>query len=171
MEKLVRPYDKECMRMAMLKHEETFRQQVYELHRLYGIQKLLMKTIGSNVANGGILPNLPCHVDRPDCCRSQKRVDLGITGASETIEESQIELTLGPPTYNKNRPRPRRGDRILTSSSLSSSSTGSSSDNNFTISKLGGFRPAAVIEEDHLLKSQRPNHPPWILQALSLNST
>ncbi|KAK3145988.1 hypothetical protein QOZ80_3BG0260110 [Eleusine coracana subsp. coracana] len=31
--------------MAMLKHEETFRQQVHELHRLYRIQKLLMRDL------------------------------------------------------------------------------------------------------------------------------
>ncbi|KAG1368589.1 hypothetical protein COCNU_14G010570 [Cocos nucifera] len=30
------------MKMAILKHEETFRQQVHELHRLYRVQKLLM---------------------------------------------------------------------------------------------------------------------------------
>lgn len=28
MEKLLNPYDKEFMRMAMLKHEETFKEQV-----------------------------------------------------------------------------------------------------------------------------------------------
>jgi len=28
MEKLLNPYDKQCMKMAMLKHEETFKQQV-----------------------------------------------------------------------------------------------------------------------------------------------
>ncbi|KAL9257225.1 hypothetical protein AKJ16_DCAP06380 [Drosera capensis] len=35
---------KEYMRTAMLKHEEIFRQQVYELHRLYQIQKILMSS-------------------------------------------------------------------------------------------------------------------------------
>ncbi|XP_062101842.1 uncharacterized protein LOC133808238 [Humulus lupulus] len=46
MEKLFKPYDKEFMKMAMIKHEETFKEQVYELHRLYQIQKILMKNIG-----------------------------------------------------------------------------------------------------------------------------
>ncbi|XP_042377683.1 uncharacterized protein LOC121970789 [Zingiber officinale] len=35
-------YDRECMKIAMLKQEEIFRYQVQELHRLYKIQKLLM---------------------------------------------------------------------------------------------------------------------------------
>ncbi|XP_042393289.1 uncharacterized protein LOC121984431 [Zingiber officinale] len=36
-------YDRECMKIAMLKQEEIFRYQVHELHRLYNIQKLLMR--------------------------------------------------------------------------------------------------------------------------------
>ncbi|XP_010906273.1 uncharacterized protein [Elaeis guineensis] len=39
--KFLKHYDKERMKMAILKHEETFRQQVHELHRLYRVQKLL----------------------------------------------------------------------------------------------------------------------------------
>ncbi|XP_077233772.1 uncharacterized protein LOC143876052 [Tasmannia lanceolata] len=42
MERLLKQYEREFMKMAMLKHEETFKEQVYELHRLYQIQKLLM---------------------------------------------------------------------------------------------------------------------------------
>lgn len=42
---LVRQCDMEVMRMAMLKQEETFRQQVHELHRLYRIQRELMSDL------------------------------------------------------------------------------------------------------------------------------
>ncbi|KAM0937758.1 hypothetical protein DsansV1_C24g0182611 [Dioscorea sansibarensis] len=42
MERVLKKYDKESMKMTILKHEETFREQVHELHRLYGVQKLLM---------------------------------------------------------------------------------------------------------------------------------
>ncbi|XP_066360476.1 uncharacterized protein [Miscanthus floridulus] len=42
---LVRQCDMEVMKMAMLKHEETFRQQVHELHRLYRIQRELMSDL------------------------------------------------------------------------------------------------------------------------------
>ncbi|KAL5206745.1 hypothetical protein ABZP36_034954 [Zizania latifolia] len=45
MDKLVRQCDMEVMKMAMLKHEETFRQQVHELHRLYRIQRQLMSDL------------------------------------------------------------------------------------------------------------------------------
>ncbi|KAF7047871.1 hypothetical protein CFC21_056728 [Triticum aestivum] len=42
MEELVQECDMEVMKMAMLKHEQTFRQQVHDLHRLYRVQKQLM---------------------------------------------------------------------------------------------------------------------------------
>lgn len=155
--------------------------QVHELHRLYQIQKLLMKTIGSGVTDGGNPLNLAGQIDRTDR-KSQKGVGLGRpadslsprsegTRASETIEESQIELTLGPPSYrySTSKPRPKKGDAQLTSSSFSSSSTWSS--DNGTSGKLGSFGPLAVVKEDQFLKSERLNHPPWIFQALSLNST
>uniref|UniRef100_A0ACD6A5B2 Uncharacterized protein n=2 Tax=Avena sativa TaxID=4498 RepID=A0ACD6A5B2_AVESA len=45
MEKLAEQCDMELMKAAMLKHEETFRQQVHDLHRLYRVQKQLMSDI------------------------------------------------------------------------------------------------------------------------------
>ncbi|RLN39199.1 uncharacterized protein C2845_PM01G27400 [Panicum miliaceum] len=45
MEQVFRHCDKDTLKMAMLKHEQTFRQQVHELHRLYRIQKLLMRDL------------------------------------------------------------------------------------------------------------------------------
>lgn len=45
MEQAFRHCDKDTLKLAMLKHEETFRQQVHELHRLYRIQKLLMRDL------------------------------------------------------------------------------------------------------------------------------
>ncbi|OWM82112.1 uncharacterized protein LOC116209637 [Punica granatum] len=179
MEKLIRPYDKECMKMAMLKHEETFKEQVHELHRLYRIQKLLMKTIGSGVPNGGSPFNLAGQIDRTDC-KPREGVDLerpardsnamseGIS-ALDTIEESQIELTLGPSSYHTSTSRSKKADTQLTSSSFSSSSTGSSG--NIINSKPSRLRAGAGVEEEQLLKSERLNHQPWIFQALSLNST
>lgn len=45
MEQVFGHCDKDTLKMAMLKHEETFRQQVHDLHRLYRIQKLLMRDL------------------------------------------------------------------------------------------------------------------------------
>ncbi|XP_038681204.1 uncharacterized protein LOC119982011 isoform X2 [Tripterygium wilfordii] len=110
MEELLKPYSKEYMRMAMLKHEETFKEQVYELHRLYRIQKLLMKSIASN---------------RPPNGRNQPAAEENY-GDLEIIYETEIELTLGPSRYD----RRKQSDTPLMSDlgpSFSSSSIGSKS--------------------------------------------
>ncbi|KAK4776006.1 hypothetical protein SAY87_023967 [Trapa incisa] len=180
MEKLMRPCDKESMRMAMIKHEETFKEQVHELHRLYQIQKLLMKKRGSALPNGGATLNLAGQIDSTDF-KPREGVDpqrlsgyssdgsKGISSALDTIEESQIELTLGPSSYTTSTSRSDKGETRLTSSSLSSS-TGSS-DNIITSNIMGSFTGRALVKEEQFLKSERLNHPPWSFQVLSLNST
>ncbi|CAA6653544.1 unnamed protein product [Spirodela intermedia] len=44
------PYDKNFLRMAILKQDCTFREQVGELHRLYRVQKLLMREMRREAA-------------------------------------------------------------------------------------------------------------------------
>ncbi|CAL9091524.1 unnamed protein product [Musa textilis] len=46
MERQLECCDRDSLRNAMLKHEEIFKQQVHELHRLYGVQKTLMAELG-----------------------------------------------------------------------------------------------------------------------------
>ncbi|XP_047178716.1 uncharacterized protein LOC124845634 [Vigna umbellata] len=144
MEKLIRPCDKEYMRMTMLKHQDTFNEQVYELHRLYGIQKILMKNTEANRGievnqRGWNLTNV-ISLTKHDCHKGalknpKLKFDLEIpatedtaqsdsNGVLEIINETEIELTLGPSCYNR-----KKVETPLTSGSahsLSSSSTGSS---------------------------------------------
>ncbi|XP_050104444.1 uncharacterized protein LOC126583937 [Malus sylvestris] len=124
MEKLLKPYDKEYMRMAILKHEETFKEQVYELHRLYHMQNILMKSsIGKGRPNGQKQEswNLNYHQNQEAQFNPQRKLDLeqpaaagaeefiadtdGDDGVLEIIDESEIELTLGPTRYNNNSNR------------------------------------------------------------------
>ncbi|KAL6277548.1 hypothetical protein ACE6H2_021149 [Prunus campanulata] len=127
MEKLLKPYDKECMRMAILKHEETFKEQVYELHRLYHIQKILMKSSivksrpkgqkqeSWNLKNETSFSQLNYHQHEAQQFNPQRKLDLeqpaaaaeeyiadtdGDDGVLEIKDESEIELTLGPTRYN-----------------------------------------------------------------------
>lgn len=153
MEKVLQPYDKEFMRMAMLKHEETFREQVYELHRLYRIQKMLMNST-VEVRQQEIRQKQDDQRDLTDQVISQRlaavdnqrlevqrntndRVGLRVAdhhqeriaesnNQSMMLEESDIELTLslGPTTYNPKRRL--RTDKSESGQSVSSSSTGSS---------------------------------------------
>ncbi|KAL3833267.1 hypothetical protein ACJIZ3_008003 [Penstemon smallii] len=104
MEKLLKPYDKECMKMAMLKHEEAFRQQVYELHRLYQIQKILMKDIAKKTRN-----------DRPEA-----RLRLDLERPAEN-EETDLELTLGLSNYHHRKIK--SAERASSGPGFSSSST------------------------------------------------
>lgn len=46
MEKLLNPYDREYMRMAMLKHEETFKEQVLFLSLFYFAEVSFLKGQG-----------------------------------------------------------------------------------------------------------------------------
>ncbi|KAE8707029.1 putative Root phototropism protein [Hibiscus syriacus] len=196
MEKLLRPYDKEFMRMAILKHEETFKQQVYELHRLYRIQKTLMKKMESSkpMMNGSYMHHQS----------SITRLDLehpADDDDDEFINESEIELTLGP---TKSMSRKKHGTPTLTSdsgpNSFSSSSTESchminsrrssfmatkqktntSARDEFIGRELGllqvadttlGYQTGSKNKVDlgQQLRQEMLNQPPWLFQVLSMN--
>uniref|UniRef100_A0ACD5XMI9 Uncharacterized protein n=1 Tax=Avena sativa TaxID=4498 RepID=A0ACD5XMI9_AVESA len=89
MGKLVRQCDMEVMKMAMLKHEETFRQQVHELHRLYRIQTQLMagdlSTRRQPRRRGSKQPRRALNLQLP--------ADQYIVGAEDEDDE-ELELTL-----------------------------------------------------------------------------
>lgn len=93
MDNLVQQSEMELLKMAMLKHEETFREQVNDLHRLYRIQKQLM-------SGPTLSPEL-----RP--CRGQSRrhprprpPELNLVGTGTVLSptsrerEDELELTL-----------------------------------------------------------------------------
>ncbi|XP_022752298.1 uncharacterized protein LOC111301049 [Durio zibethinus] len=207
MEKLLRPYDKECMRMAMLKHEETFKEQVYELHRLYRIQKRLMKSFESGRPNGSFTSKNNSQLGNMH--RKLRRLDLEHPAVEEysvaesdhgnrmleVIDESEIELTLGPTRY---MPRKKHGTPPLTSdsgASFSSSSTESSHMNRTSSSmtkqtrreelserELGllqvtdmtlGYQNGSKnnIDLEEQLRQERLKQPPWLFQVLSMNMT
>ncbi|KAJ4964681.1 hypothetical protein NE237_016530 [Protea cynaroides] len=143
MDRILKPFDKESMRMAMLKHEETFKEQVYELHRLYRIQKMLMTNMKSSGTNGcgtnrWNVENEICTSQVNSTCKGKqkpRKLDLERLaegyiaeegdGVLEIEDESDIELTLGPTSYR----RRKKDETPLTSDSgpsFSSSSTDSS---------------------------------------------
>ncbi|KAG5028929.1 hypothetical protein AAZX31_05G096200 [Glycine max] len=208
MEKLVRSCDKEYMRMAMLKHEETFKEQVYELHRLYQIQKILMQNmdarrgievtkeewyfknaIGLTCKGAQEKPQMKIDLERP----AEEHIAESEDGVLEVIDETEIELTLAPSSYN----RRKKVETPLTSDSghsLSSSSSGSSHVNKTrchdthttrenssgsiirlvevpgsTPAYQSGIRNSFDIEEQ--LRQERLKQSPWLFQVLNLNMT
>ncbi|XP_068656264.1 uncharacterized protein [Aristolochia californica] len=115
MESSIQRYDKDSLKMVILRHEKTFKEQVYELHRLYQIQKLLMKEVRrasgleyvsergnlasetsshnlSHCPNGQKWPCRAIDLDRPaDEYVEDEDKDLPL----HTEQETDIELTLG----------------------------------------------------------------------------
>ncbi|CAN1191246.1 hypothetical protein LINPERPRIM_LOCUS39679 [Linum perenne] len=200
MERALKPYDKECMRLAMLKHEETFKEQVYELHRLYRIQKLLMRNTDKpnrsrpppNYSQNGFsfIPTTTTTTTNPD-----EKLELEESNGEKEliIDECEIELTLGPTSYGSKRARrkkvPETETPPLTSesagpSSFSSSSTGSSQINrknsngrssSITISNVDNGQMRLEqhdrLKQQQQQQQQQQSQPPWLFQVLSLNMT
>ncbi|KAF5791593.1 hypothetical protein HanRHA438_Chr09g0408351 [Helianthus annuus] len=180
MDKFVQPYDKECMKMALLKHEETFKEQVYELHRLYQIQKMLMKNLQSsrhnhqeNISFNNYQQKNKIDLEQPATTKGHDHVTQTLVDDQEIEEdECEIELTLAPTSFNRRRrstkDKPESSDSVP---SFSSSSTGSSN-----INKADRI----TRENSSFLSGNRRNnntsdvslkHPPWMYQVLSLNMT
>lgn len=183
--------------------------QVYELHRLYRIQKILMKNIDKSRSING--RNQERWSIKNEICFTQRKLDLERpaaeeyiadsdgNGVVEIIDESEIELTLGPTSYNLIR---RKSEAPLTSDSgpsFSSSSTGSSHINRTISSRthqqirdttrlevsgseLGLVRVPDMssgcqsssknnIDVEEQLRQERLKQSPWLFQVLSLNMT
>ncbi|KAJ8501180.1 hypothetical protein OPV22_011732 [Ensete ventricosum] len=196
MERFLRKYDKECMKMMLLKHEETFRQQVQELHRLYRVQKLLMRDTkikqsfadctqyhvgGGKDAADSCVPS-SSHRERR---RRRRRVLNLELPADEYIEraeedamlegeqEGDIELTLatGSSSWRK------REETSLTSDSVASVSSSSTESGGLKLSGHGWELQQQVgdvnisYELGGGLREDRLQHPSWHLQCLSLRMT
>ncbi|XP_062204280.1 uncharacterized protein LOC133906406 [Phragmites australis] len=90
MDKLVKQCDMEVMKMAMLKHEETFRQQVHELHRLYRIQRQLM----SDLSRVELMSTRRRSKQPRRALNLQLPADEYIVSADEDDAGTELELTL-----------------------------------------------------------------------------
>ncbi|KAJ3674336.1 hypothetical protein LUZ60_004952 [Juncus effusus] len=179
MEQFMRQCDKELMKMAMLKHEETFRQQVHELHRLYRIQKQLMRDMKSTNNNSKELKRQRSSVSPPNHHSKPRRALNLQLSADEFItnQENQelLELTLAVGRRKKRENTP--------TASLSSNSTESESghlDHAWVQSDQTGqlnqdWIPIQLAEHVRVrsfeLGQDGMKNPPWFVQCLSLRMT
>ncbi|KAG2551090.1 uncharacterized protein LOC120648758 isoform X2 [Panicum virgatum] len=136
----LRQYEKEHMKMAMLKQEQTFKQQVQELHRLYRVQKLLM----TDAATAAAMPPAATRCDLED----ERRAAENHAGSSKSwdgayseqgkattpqlalVQESELELTLSLGcfgTAGKKAAKKEVSSSVDSRTSISSSSTESGS--------------------------------------------
>ncbi|KAJ0982102.1 hypothetical protein J5N97_010357 [Dioscorea zingiberensis] len=107
MERSLKKCDKESMKMAMLKHEETFREQVHELHRLYGVQKVLMSDMKKQQKVEQIRPHWTT-------------LDLEVPAMPESDDENDLELTLA---IGRSRSKKEERSSCVSDSGMSFSSS------------------------------------------------
>ncbi|URE46067.1 hypothetical protein MUK42_14327 [Musa troglodytarum] len=158
-------YDKEYLKMAIMKQEATFRQQVHQLHHLYHVQQLLMGEMNNT-------DKKDAHNRTPDLMLPAGEFS-GKTCRCTTVEacrESDLELTLATGSS-------ARGKRKETSSTSDSGSTFSSSSTQSggTIRSSNGSGQCQIrdmrfqhgIEER--MREDGIKQPPWFSRCLSLN--
>lgn len=173
--------------------------QVHELHRLYQTQKRLMRSTDESKRHNGTMSNGNAQK------KSRLKIDLeqplmNINNAaedapSEVIDESEIELTLGPSSYSTRRKKsattPLTSESGGGSGSLSSSSTESSQlvDRRICNSNIAGdlmkgevsmklrfqktnsSRSTVHGDEEELRQENITHQPPWFYNVLTLNMT
>ncbi|KAJ0973725.1 hypothetical protein J5N97_015690 [Dioscorea zingiberensis] len=181
MERFLKQYDKERMKMAMLKHEETFRQQVHELHRLYRVQKILMGDLKiKELRQQRWSARNETGFDRSHYCyQEQRRIprqfDLELPAEEyiegedrnemlESDDENYLELTLAT-----GRSRSKKEERSYTLDSAASFSSSSSESGRMKLNgheMKSGFEVEGAVREDRMKQ-----YPPWLFQCLSLNMT
>lgn len=195
MGKYLEQYEKENMRTAMLRQEETFTHQVHELHRLYRVQKVLLNDMKAeiekqrkpsnsgtrierwNADNNEMTSQQPCYSTCQDQTRFGRALDLDLPAEEyirkddrEVDEYSDLELTLA--TGSKSR---RKEENSFTSDSRASFSS-SSSESGATRTKLNGndwglFQVPDVNRGSYQKERKRVAQPPWLFHRPSLNMT
>ncbi|KAF8729066.1 hypothetical protein HU200_018380 [Digitaria exilis] len=184
----LKQYEKEHMKMAMMKQEETFKQQVQELHRLYRVQKLLM-TDAANVPVP-MADTTRCNLE------DERRAAEKDAGSSKSwgdayseqgkaappqlvaLQESELELTLslgcfGTPPGKKTAARNKETSSSVDSrTSVSSSSTESGSPHRRVVLPAPSslIRPAAAKPSvvGQRLEQEGLQQPPWLHKCLNL---
>jgi hypothetical protein len=178
--KLASHCDMELLKMAMLRHEETFRQQVHELHRLYRVQKQLMGGLS------GPSSELSCQRQIRRRRRQPRRaLDLHLRlPADECVvvtppssAEDGLELTLA---IGSSGGQGRRRRRDETESTGTATPLGSDSDfsggsllTTSSSTDTGGSppyqraMPAFRLQEATTVAKQPPRSP-WLVQCVSL---
>ncbi|RWW88477.1 hypothetical protein BHE74_00002646 [Ensete ventricosum] len=163
-------YDKEYLKMAIMKQEATFRQQVHELHHLYHVQQLLMREMNNNTNNKD------AHNRTPDLklpageFRGEKDRNVSTTTV-EADRESDLELTLATGSSARGK-RKETSSASDSGSSFSSSSTQQSggtkrSSNGSGQCQVRDMRFQRGIEER--MREDGIKQPPWFSRCLSLN--
>ncbi|OEL27955.1 hypothetical protein BAE44_0011026 [Dichanthelium oligosanthes] len=181
----LKQYEKEHMKMAMLRQEETFKQQVQELHRLYRVQKLLMTDAAS-----ATMPVAAARCNLED----ERRAAENDAGSSKSwddaypeqgtkaahpqlvLQESELELTLSLGCFGTPGGKKAASSSVDSRTSVSSSSTESGSPDRRAVrpaapsSLIGSAaaKPGAGGVGQRLVEQEGLQQPPWLHKCLNL---
>ncbi|XP_020598915.1 uncharacterized protein LOC110038412 isoform X1 [Phalaenopsis equestris] len=169
MEKILKQHDKERMKRAILEQEETFRQQVHELHRLYRVQKQLMKEMKMNRL-------------KKDQWNPTPRLILDLELPAEDYiqysDEREIELTLAVGSSRRKQREDQKSNTSDSAGSFSSSSVESGSlkllGHDWGMSKVTEMYLASHREmnngfdDENEMRRDRVQKQQWLLPCLSL---
>ncbi|TKW29061.1 hypothetical protein SEVIR_3G371000v4 [Setaria viridis] len=153
--------EKEHIKMAMLKQEQTFRQQVHELHRVYRVQKQLMMQM--QVTETKNYCNIAADGQTESTVKLSRQQWCASSGDKEATlaEDFNLELTLATGTGRKQE-KPSNSDSEATISS--STSAESESGRRFVPENVTTlrFQNESNRHDDKVMQS------PWLYQCLSL---
>lgn len=152
--------EKEHIKKAIMRQEQTFRQQVHELHRVYRVQKQLMmemQVVEMNraQASADTPTKLTVEIDRPQWYSNSGEKK------GPFVEDFDLELTLATGGGRRQQEKPSNSDSGA-SGSLSNSDDSEPGrrfpESNVTIR----FQNESQRHDDQLMQS------PWLYQCLSL---
>ncbi|CAM8922764.1 unnamed protein product [Rhodiola kirilowii] len=168
-------YTFESIRNALLEHDHLFKQQVKELHRLYGVQKMLMNELKfkENLTKQPRCFDLERHDN--ERAGETRRVGTKTSYNCEEEEEPEIELTLSIGNQKNSNKRMKTSQQPHCNMNLVYSNSIS---NHFQIKHLQNgdkernprreecSNNTAASDEERL-----KNRPHWLLQSLSSHKT
>ncbi|KAG0468844.1 hypothetical protein HPP92_018172 [Vanilla planifolia] len=190
MESFLKHHDKERMKKAMLEQEDTFRQQVHELHRLYRVQRQLMKEMTTNKVKNMISKHMekaisscqPSYTDgHRERTKHHKMLALELPAedyikyngevAADIEHENEIELTLA--TGSSQRKKEEVAHTSVSVGSLYSVSVDTRGltlfGTEWGMPKVEEMYLTAQCERDngfeveHRMRQERLQRPPWLL--------
>ncbi|KAL5203866.1 hypothetical protein ABZP36_008737 [Zizania latifolia] len=171
--------DREQMRVAILKQEQIFRQQVHELHRLYHVQKQMMRQM--EIANFNRAQAIAAAETKPkfELSFDEKAIDhrqlyrFQDGKISAPAEEEKCDLELRLATGNSST-RSQKGKQVKSSNSDSGTAVSSTSTES-ELAELKEFDVAAAAarfqseSKKRLVVADEMNlQPRWVNQCLSL---
>ncbi|XP_062203889.1 uncharacterized protein LOC133906118 [Phragmites australis] len=115
-----REMEKENIKMAMLRQEHTFRQQVHELHRIYQVQKQLMMQMQVTKMNNYGNTTAETQTEQTVKIGRQQWCDNSGDKKATLVEDFNLELTLATGAGRRKQDKPSNSDSEATMSSSTS---------------------------------------------------